>query len=134
MCNGDILGGGDGASPWVFASLPESCRYLGRLAAGTAAGGWRIIHTMGSKITKLQPVGGFAAETGAATAQGSPAITTPASAPTLPPPPVFTPSTRFVFGELPLPLAPAAAHATPPKVRSFFCWRLAGGRPTLFTP
>src|SRR5213593_5133371 len=32
------------------------------------AGGWRIIHTMESKITKLQPVGGFAAETGAAVA------------------------------------------------------------------
>ena len=30
---------------------------------GTLTGGWRIIHTMGSKITKLQPVGGFAAET-----------------------------------------------------------------------
>jgi PiT family inorganic phosphate transporter len=38
------------------------------IALGTLAGGWRIIHTMGSKITKLQPVGGFAAETGAAMA------------------------------------------------------------------
>ena len=38
------------------------------IALGTLAGGWRIIHTMGTKITKLQPVGGFAAETGAAIA------------------------------------------------------------------
>jgi len=38
------------------------------IGLGTLAGGWRIIHTMGSKITKLQPVGGFAAETAAATA------------------------------------------------------------------
>ncbi len=38
------------------------------IALGTLVGGWRIIHTMGSKITKLQPVGGFAAETGAAMA------------------------------------------------------------------
>src|SRR5580765_810980 len=38
------------------------------IALGTLAGGWRIIHTMGSKITKLTPVGGFAAETGAAIA------------------------------------------------------------------
>ena len=36
------------------------------ISLGTLAGGWRIIHTMGSKITKLQPVSGFAAETGAA--------------------------------------------------------------------
>jgi PiT family inorganic phosphate transporter len=38
------------------------------IGLGTLAGGWRIIQTMGSKITKLQPVGGFAAETGAAIA------------------------------------------------------------------
>ena len=38
------------------------------IALGTLTGGWRIIHTMGTRITKLQPVGGFAAETaGAAT-------------------------------------------------------------------
>lgn len=38
------------------------------IGLGTLTGGWRIIHTMGQKITKLQPVGGFAAETGAAVA------------------------------------------------------------------
>ena len=36
------------------------------IALGTLSGGWRIVHTMGSKITKLQPVGGFAAETAGA--------------------------------------------------------------------
>src|SRR5690606_37203545 len=36
------------------------------IALGTLAGGWRITHTMGSKITRLQPVGGFAAETAGA--------------------------------------------------------------------
>ncbi len=47
---------------WVIMSC-----YLA-IAFGTLAGGWRIIHTMGSRITKLQPVNGFAAETGAAIA------------------------------------------------------------------
>ena len=32
------------------------------IGLGTLSGGWRIVHTMGSRITKLQPIGGFAAE------------------------------------------------------------------------
>jgi len=36
------------------------------IALGTLAGGWRIVKTMGQKITKLKPVGGFCAETGGA--------------------------------------------------------------------
>ena len=36
------------------------------IALGTLTGGWRIVHTMGSKITKLRPVGGFSAETAGA--------------------------------------------------------------------
>jgi inorganic phosphate transporter, PiT family len=45
---------------WVVLSAHAA------IGLGTLAGGWRIIHTMGSKITKLQPVGGFAAESAAA--------------------------------------------------------------------
>src|SRR6185295_17943902 len=54
----------------------------GAIAFGTLSGGWRIVHTMGSKITKLKPVGGFCAETGAAltlayvTLTGTPVSTT----------------------------------------------------------
>ena len=36
------------------------------MAAGTAAGGWRIIRTLGHKVVRLQPIHGFAAETSAA--------------------------------------------------------------------
>lgn len=52
------------------------------MAAGTAAGGWRIIRTLGHKMVKLQPINGFAAETSsalviyAATANGIPVSTT----------------------------------------------------------
>jgi PiT family inorganic phosphate transporter len=52
------------------------------IALGTLFGGWRIVKTMGQKITKLRPVGGFCAETGGAltlflaTALGIPVSTT----------------------------------------------------------
>jgi PiT family inorganic phosphate transporter len=39
----------------------------GAISLGTAAGGWRIIKTMGQRVVKLDPVHGFAAETTAAT-------------------------------------------------------------------
>ena len=61
---------------WVVLSAHAA------IALGTLSGGWRIIHTMGQKITKLQPVGGFAAETAGAislftaTALGVPVSTT----------------------------------------------------------
>ena len=48
--------------------LGRSCWPHAAIGLGTLSGGWRIIKTMGTKITKLQPIGGFAAETGAALA------------------------------------------------------------------
>jgi len=45
---------------WVIVSC-----YVA-IALGTLFGGWRIVKTMGQRITKLKPVGGFAAETGGA--------------------------------------------------------------------
>jgi len=61
---------------WVIASC-----YVA-IGLGTMFGGWRIVKTMGQKITKLKPVGGFCAETGGAmtlflaTAIGVPVSTT----------------------------------------------------------
>jgi PiT family inorganic phosphate transporter len=49
--------------PWWVILLAYTA-----IGLGTLSGGWRIIKTMGSKITKLQPIGGFSAETGAALA------------------------------------------------------------------
>jgi len=57
------------------------CCYMA-IGLGTMFGGWRIVKTMGQKITKLKPVGGFCAETGGAmtlflaTALGIPVSTT----------------------------------------------------------
>jgi len=52
----------------AFAAIPAWVKILCAItmAAGTAAGGWRIIRTLGHKMVKLQPVHGFAAETSAA--------------------------------------------------------------------
>ena len=61
---------------WVIV-----CCYIA-IGMGTMFGGWRIVRTMGQKITKLKPVGGFCAETGGAvtlflaTALGVPVSTT----------------------------------------------------------
>ncbi len=71
-----------GTTSGAFAHLPPALHFLNTpvfavpkwvvflcattMAAGTAAGGWRIIRTLGHKMVKLQPVHGFAAETTAA--------------------------------------------------------------------
>jgi len=52
---------GDAAPPtWVIVAC------YGTISFGTLFGGWRIVKTMGQRITKLKPVGGFCAETGGA--------------------------------------------------------------------
>jgi inorganic phosphate transporter, PiT family len=55
-----LLGGEFYVPFWVVIS----CQAM--LALGTLLGGWRIVHTMGSKITRLNPMQGFCAETGGA--------------------------------------------------------------------
>lgn len=71
-----------GTQSGAFADVPPALSFLhtpdftvarwviilcaATMAAGTAAGGWRIIRTLGHKMVKLQPVHGFAAETTAA--------------------------------------------------------------------
>jgi inorganic phosphate transporter, PiT family len=64
VAGGLMTSGPAGALPkiplWVVLSAHAA------IALGTLTGGWRIVHTMGSKITKLKPVGGFCAETAGA--------------------------------------------------------------------
>lgn len=62
---GGLIGAGpNGTLPgipiWVVLSAHAA------IAAGTLSGGWRIVRTMGSRITKLKPVSGFCAETAGA--------------------------------------------------------------------
>jgi inorganic phosphate transporter, PiT family len=72
-----------GTQSGAFANLPEALHFMRTekpdvatwvkvicaitMAAGTAAGGWRIIKTLGHKMVKLHPINGFAAETASAT-------------------------------------------------------------------
>ncbi|HEY0458143.1 MAG TPA: inorganic phosphate transporter [Pyrinomonadaceae bacterium] len=64
IAGGFLKGSADGSLPdiplWVVLSAHAA------IGLGTLTGGWRIVKTMGSKIAKLQPVGGFCAETAGA--------------------------------------------------------------------
>jgi len=56
-----LFGQKHNVAPWIIFSCHVA------IAFGTMFGGWRIVKTMGSSITRLNPVGGFCAETAAAT-------------------------------------------------------------------
>jgi PiT family inorganic phosphate transporter len=56
MMGAGVLGGEAGVPLWVKLSCALA------MAGGTAVGGWKIIKTMGTKIVKLQPINGFAAD------------------------------------------------------------------------
>jgi PiT family inorganic phosphate transporter len=75
LFTGTKAGHFDDVPPWLhflrtptFGGIPAWVKVLCAItmAAGTAAGGWRIIRTLGHRMVKLQPVHGFAAETSAA--------------------------------------------------------------------
>jgi len=72
--------GEDGTLPAIPTAVVLAAHAA--IALGTLSGGWRIVRTMGTRITKLKPVGGFCAETGAAltlayvTLTGTPVSTT----------------------------------------------------------
>ncbi|MDP3136756.1 MAG: inorganic phosphate transporter [Burkholderiaceae bacterium] len=60
IATGYSAAGADSPPMWTIISCYAA------IAAGTLFGGWRIVKTMGQRITKLKPVGGFCAETGGA--------------------------------------------------------------------
>ena len=63
---GGIMTKADFSKDWGHYHWPIILSCHAAIALGTYFGGWRIVHTMGSKITKLKPVGGFCAETAGA--------------------------------------------------------------------
>jgi PiT family inorganic phosphate transporter len=61
-----VLSKTDFQKDWGYFHWPIILAAHAAIALGTYFGGWRIVHTMGAKITKLRPIGGFAAETAGA--------------------------------------------------------------------
>src|SRR5204862_5015656 len=72
--------GPDGSLPKIPTAVVLAAHAA--ISLGTLSGGWRIVRTMGTRITKLKPVGGFCAESAAAltlayvTLTGTPVSTT----------------------------------------------------------
>ncbi len=72
LFTGGVMSKADMAADWGRFHWPIILSAHLAISLGTYFGGWRIVHTMGSKITKLRPVGGFCAETaGAVTLLGT---------------------------------------------------------------
>jgi PiT family inorganic phosphate transporter len=66
LFTGGYMSKADMAGNWGHFHWPIILLAHLAMGLGTYFGGWRIVHTMGSKITKLKPVGGFCAETAGA--------------------------------------------------------------------
>jgi inorganic phosphate transporter, PiT family len=66
MYTGGLMTKQDMLANWGSYHWPIILAAHTAIAAGTYFGGWRIVHTMGQKITKLKPVGGFCAESAGA--------------------------------------------------------------------
>ncbi len=66
LFTGGLMSKQDFTANWGTMHWPIILAAHTAIALGTYFGGWRIVHTMGSRITKLKPVGGFCAETAGA--------------------------------------------------------------------
>ncbi len=66
LFTGGFMTANDFKADWGALHWPIILSAHAAIALGTYLGGWRIVHTMGSKITKLKPVGGFCAESAGA--------------------------------------------------------------------